>query len=67
LLAIEQERKIELFAEWGHRWFDLKRNSKATELLSPIKNPNWQSTDTLYPIPIKEILLNNSLRQNDGY
>ncbi len=25
MAAIEQERRIEFFAEWGHRWFDLKR------------------------------------------
>ncbi len=29
LLAVEQERKVELFVEWGHRWFDLKRTGRA--------------------------------------
>ncbi len=24
--AIAHERQIEMFAEWGHRWFDLKKN-----------------------------------------
>ncbi|HEY9258163.1 RagB/SusD family nutrient uptake outer membrane protein, partial [Chitinophaga sp.] len=51
LLAVEQERKVELFAEWGHRWFDLKRTKRSDAVLAPVKGANWQSTDTLYPIP----------------
>ncbi len=66
LLIIEKERKAELFAEWGHRWFDLKRTGKANEILSPIK-PNWQASDTLYPIPLEELLNNPHLSQNKGY
>lgn len=67
LLAVEQERKSELFAEWGHRWFDLKRTNRATAVLGPIKGANWQSTDTLYPIPLDAIRTNVRLEQNDGY
>src|SRR3546814_2883222 len=51
LAAIEQERRVELFAEWGHRWFDLKRTARASEILKPQKGENWQQTDMLYPIP----------------
>lgn len=64
--AIAQERRIEFFAEWGHRWFDLKRTKKSTEVLGIIK-PGWQATDTLYPIPLSEILANKNLTQNQGY
>jgi hypothetical protein len=67
LKAIAAERKIEFFAEWGHRWFDLKRTGKADEILSIIKGNNWQSTDVLYPIPSTQILKNNKLTQNQGY
>lgn len=67
LAAIEQERKIELFAEWGHRWFDLKRLNRADAVLSVIKAPNWQPTDALYPIPAEQILSNRLLTQNPGY
>jgi hypothetical protein len=66
LTAIAGERRIELFAEWGQRWFDLKRTHKATEILAPIK-PGWQPTDTLFPIPSGEILKNTALTQNEGY
>ena len=66
LAAIYNERRIELFAEWGHRWFDLKRTKKSTEVLAPIK-PGWQASDTLYPIPSGEILKNRFLTQNPGY
>jgi starch-binding outer membrane protein, SusD/RagB family len=66
LLAIEQERKIEFFAEWGHRWFDLKRTKRANDVLGSAKE-DWQPTDILYPIPQSERLLNSNLSQNDGY
>jgi hypothetical protein len=67
LLAVEQERKVELFAEWGHRWFDLKRTKRSDAVLGPIKGANWQSTDTLYPIPSDAIRTNVNLTQNEGY
>jgi hypothetical protein len=65
--AILQERRVELFTEGGHRWFDLKRMGKAIEVLAPIK-PGWKDTDMLFPIPEAELLINpNLLPQNDGY
>ncbi len=67
LQAIENERRVELFTEWGHRWFDLKRYSKADAVLSSIKAPNWQPTDTLYPIPERELIINPNMTQNAGY
>lgn len=65
LLAIEQERRIEFFAEHGHRWIDLGRTNRATAVLSPLK-ANWKPTDRLYPIPLSEIT-KSFLEQNDGY
>lgn len=67
LLAVEQERKVELFAEWGHRWFDLKRTKRSDAVLGPLKGANWQPTDTLYPIPSDAIRTNANLTQNEGY
>lgn len=67
LLAVEHERQTELFVEWGHRWFDLKRTGRSSAVLAPIKGANWQSTDTLYPIPINATKTNIYLSQNDGY
>ncbi|MBN9284106.1 MULTISPECIES: RagB/SusD family nutrient uptake outer membrane protein [unclassified Flavobacterium] len=64
--SIALERKREFFAEWGHRWFDLKRTDQAHSILGTIK-PDWQSTDTLYPIPKPQMLLNSNLVQNPGY
>jgi hypothetical protein len=65
--AIFQERKLELFTEFGHRWFDLKRTGLVHAVLSPIKGDNWQETDQLFPIPFAEIQLNPELTQNPGY
>jgi len=67
LSAIEKERRVELFAEWGHRWFDLKRTNRAGTVLSVLKPATWQETDTLWPIPQSQILLNPALTQNPGY
>lgn len=67
LYAIIKERQIELLAEWGNRWFDLKRNGSINSVLAPMKGSNWQTTDTLYPIPFDEIQINTYLVQNPGY
>ncbi|NRF41125.1 RagB/SusD family nutrient uptake outer membrane protein [Pedobacter foliorum] len=66
LTAIQHERQTELFAEWGHRWFDLKRSGLSTAILSPLK-AGWKSTDILYPIPTDEISRNHQINQNEGY
>lgn len=66
-LAIEQERRTELFCEWGQRWYDLKRTGRANNILAPIKGVTWQLTDVLWPVPQQEINLNSSLTQNPGY
>lgn len=64
---ILDERRVELFTEKGHRWFDLKRMGRAAEVLAPIKS-GWRDTDILLPIPEVELSLNpNLLPQNDGY
>ncbi|MEQ1586214.1 MAG: RagB/SusD family nutrient uptake outer membrane protein [Cyclobacteriaceae bacterium] len=68
LLAIEKERRVEFFNEWGHRWFDLKRTGRAEAVLTPLK-PQWKSTAQRYPIPESEINNNIGLQnaQNQGY
>lgn len=67
LTAILQERRVELFTELGHRFFDLKRNDLLDEVLAPLK-PGWKSTNILLPIPENELILNNHLApQNSGY
>jgi hypothetical protein len=67
LQAIEQERRTELFAEWGHRWFDLKRTNRANAVLSAAKGNKWQSIDQLYPVPFSELEADPNLEQNPGY
>ncbi len=66
LTAIMKERQLELFAEWGHRWFDLKRTNTANAVLGAEK-PTWTATSVLYPIPVTEITNNPKLVQNPGY
>lgn len=65
--AIVQERRIELFTEQGHRWFDLNRWELSDDLLTPLKS-GWRNTDMLFPIPEIELELNPNLKpQNSGY
>ncbi len=66
LLAIENERRLELFTEWGHRWFDLRRTGRALAVLGP-KKPGLTEKDLYYPIPLDARLTNTNLTQNNGY
>ncbi|HVY74892.1 MAG TPA: RagB/SusD family nutrient uptake outer membrane protein [Puia sp.] len=66
LLAIEKERRVELAAECGRRWYDLNRTGRADAVLGAVK-PNWTSTDALYPVPVTELSANPNLVQNPGY
>lgn len=66
LELIIEERRKELFAEWGHRWLDLKRTGRASAVLGE-GNPFWKDTDVLYPIPGEERRKSPNLSQNDGY
>ncbi|MET7000353.1 RagB/SusD family nutrient uptake outer membrane protein [Chitinophaga defluvii] len=66
LERIAQERRIELFAEWGHRWLDLKRTVAADTVLGAEKTW-WQPYASLYPIPLNQLLYNYYLKQNNGY
>lgn len=70
--AILNERRVELFTELGHRWFDLKRSGTITTIMSAVctqKGGVWSSNWALYPIPQYEIDKNPSLvgNQNPGY
>jgi len=70
LNAILHERRVELFTEWGHRWFDLKRTKNidaVMELETPLKGGVWSSNKALYPIPHSDVVNNANIKQNDGY
>ncbi|MFA4870185.1 MAG: RagB/SusD family nutrient uptake outer membrane protein [Pedobacter sp.] len=64
--AILKERRLELFAEFGHRFYDLKRMGRMNDL--SIVKQNWQEHFRVLPLPENELLLNpNMLPQNFGY
>lgn len=77
--VIAKERRHELAFE-NHRWFDLIRTGKAIEVMTAygkyIKSIDKDLPDRtyqikpeylLYPIPYKELQLNDKLTQNPGY
>jgi hypothetical protein len=78
MTALVQERRIELFSEGGHRWFDLKRmaglsnpsGSLADEVMpaaTAAKGGTWNDQWELYPVPLTDLESNVNLTQNPGY
>ncbi|OQP59245.1 hypothetical protein A3860_37975 [Niastella vici] len=70
LTAIQHERQIELFSEWGHRWLDLKRLNSIDSVMNVVctqKGGTWDKKWQLYPIYIGDIQKDNNLTQNPGY
>jgi hypothetical protein len=72
LSAILHERQVELFTEWGHRWFDLCRSGNAISVMStvcPQKGGTWNPNgyQVLFPIPKTELINDVNLTQNPGY
>ncbi|MCF6401239.1 RagB/SusD family nutrient uptake outer membrane protein [Chitinophaga filiformis] len=68
--AISRERQVELFIEWGHRWFDIKRTNDVDKVMMevcPQKGGVWKSYKQYYPIPISDLQYNKNLKQNEGY
>lgn len=70
LIAILHERQVELFTEWGHRWFDLIRTDNVDKVMSvvtPLKGGDWNNDWRLFPIPQSERARDINLSQNNGY
>jgi hypothetical protein len=72
LNAVLLERQVELFTEWGHRWFDLIRTGTVNSVMgvvTPLKGGTWNADghQALYPIPQLEFGRDNNLTQNPGY
>jgi len=70
LTAILHERRVELFTEVGHRFFDLRRtaNLDATmNVIAPLKGGAWSSFKAWWPIPVLDIQNNLHLTQTSGY
>jgi len=70
LTALNYERRVELFTEVAHRWFDLKRSGNINAVMTPAtatKGGTWSEYKSLYPIPVSEIQNNSKLTQNTGY
>jgi hypothetical protein len=73
LTAIYHERQVELFCEWGHRWYDLKRTGQVDAVMGGAtgvcasKGGIWSSNWALWPIPLSETYKGINLTQNIGY
>jgi len=73
LSAILHERRVELFTEWGHRWFDLIRTGAVGSVMGApgnacqFKGGSWNDNSKLYPIMLSELEDDPNLTQNLGY
>jgi len=75
LAGILHERQVELFCEWGNRWFDLIRTGNVNAVMGTPGNIcqqkggiwNPDGYQALLPIAQSEILTNHNLVQNSGY
>jgi hypothetical protein len=68
--AIMHERQVELFTEWGQRWFDLKRTNTidaVMTIVTPLKGGTWNSYDKWFPIPESDLIADPNLEQTTGY
>ncbi|WP_183573856.1 RagB/SusD family nutrient uptake outer membrane protein [Mucilaginibacter sp. X5P1] len=66
LAAIMQERRLELFGEWGSRFCDLKRTGLLNMVMEKEK-ATWSTNADLWPIPLRELTYDHALVQNPGY
>lgn len=66
--AVLKEKRCETVNE-GQRWFDLVRTGNLEEYVKRAKGDkaNPQAINYVFPIPQREIDLNNKLDQNEGY
>ncbi|MDR6786455.1 hypothetical protein ABIE26_005358 [Pedobacter africanus] len=69
---ITKQRQLELFTEWGHRWFDLKRRKLVDEVMSIVtpkkgNTSGWKSYQEYFPIPISILNRAPNLTPTDGY
>ncbi|UPK71795.1 RagB/SusD family nutrient uptake outer membrane protein [Chitinophaga filiformis] len=70
LKSLIKERQLELFSEWGHRWFDMKRLKIVDDVMTKVdaeKGAEWSAYKQQLPIPYFEMRSNPSLVQNNGY
>jgi hypothetical protein len=71
LQAVQHERQVELFTEFGARWLDLKRTKAVDSVMAvvtPLKGGGaWNSYQQLYPVPPGDLNLDPNMMQNPGY
>lgn len=75
LATILHERQVELFTEWGNRWFDLIRTGTINSVMGAPGNVcqtkggiwNPDGHQLLVPIPQSDLSRNPNLTQNPGY
>jgi len=72
LIAVKKERFCEFFTEWGHRWLDLKRTGDVDSVMEEevpkkITGGSWKSYQQYYPLPVRDLLKDRNLIQNQGY
>jgi starch-binding outer membrane protein, SusD/RagB family len=64
------ERRVELFTEFAHRWFDLRRSGTIDTVMTlehQTKKGSWSSYKMYYPVPQYDRITNPGITQTPGY
>ncbi|TCD00320.1 RagB/SusD family nutrient uptake outer membrane protein [Pedobacter psychroterrae] len=68
--AVLKERRTELFSEFGHRFYDLKRTGLIDAVMNvaaPLKGGTWSGFKQIWPIPATDVIANPNLTQAPEY
>ncbi|MDT3402350.1 RagB/SusD family nutrient uptake outer membrane protein [Mucilaginibacter terrae] len=68
--AILKERRTELFTEFGHRLFDLRRTGTLNTVMNayaPVKGGSWSAYKQYWPRPAEDLQTNPNIQQTPGY
>jgi hypothetical protein len=70
--AVIRERRVELFSESSHRFFDLKRTGTIDAVMNVVVSQKgvgatWNPLKQNFPIAVNDILANPKLIQTEGY
>ncbi len=68
--AVMKERRVELFSEFGHRFYDLKRTGAIDAVMTAAaveKGTTWASWKQIWPIPLNDPIVNPNLTQAPNY
>jgi starch-binding outer membrane protein, SusD/RagB family len=66
MLAIQHERQVELFTEWGHRWLDLKRSHTIDAVMNRNSTESKRNELAVIPAAVSFAFNRHSIQSQSG-